>query len=64
MYFARFTTRNMGNRRHMTEKIIDCKGRNEEKCIHVFDMKEDRENEKKSIRKKKGFERVNLEMSK
>jgi len=54
----------MGNRRHMTEIIIDCEGRSEEKCMHVFDMKEDRENENKSIRKKKGFERVNLEMSK
>jgi hypothetical protein len=63
MYFARYTTRNVGNR-HMTEVITDCEGRNEEKCMHVFDMKEERENEKKSIRKKKGFERVNLEMSK
>jgi len=65
MYFARYnTTRNMRNRRHITEIIIDCEGRSEEKCIHVFDMKEERENEKKSIRKKKGFQRVNLEMSK
>jgi hypothetical protein len=47
----------------MTEIIIDCEGRCEEKCIHVFDMKEESENEKKSIRKKKGLERVNLEMS-
>lgn len=43
----------MGNRRHMTEIIIDCDGRNEEKCMHVFDMKEESENEKKSMRKKK-----------
>jgi hypothetical protein len=47
----------------MTE-IIDCEGRSEKKCMLVFDMKEERENENKSIRKKKGFERVNLEMSK
>ena len=48
----------------MTEIIIDCEGKSEEKCMHVFDMKEEGENEKKSIWKKKGFERVNLEMSK
>jgi hypothetical protein len=48
----------------MTEIIIDCEGRSEEKCMHVFDMKEERENKNKSIQKKEGSERVNLEMSK
>jgi hypothetical protein len=43
-YFTKYTTRNVGNRRHMTEIIIDCEGRSEEKCIHVFDMKEEGEN--------------------
>ena len=48
----------------MAEKIINCRGRSEEKCIHIFKMKEGRENEKKSIWKTKRLERVNLEMSK
>jgi len=48
----------------MTEIIIDCEGRSDKKCVHVFDMKEERKNDNKSIPKKKGFERVNLEMSK
>jgi hypothetical protein len=54
--------RNTGKRRHMAEIIIDCGKRSEETC--VFEMKEKRENEKKSIRKEKRLERVNLEMSK